>query len=38
MKIKIKYVKDIEKIGKISVGDWIDLRAAEDTWIDQGTY
>lgn len=38
MKIKIKYVKDIEKIGKISVGDWIDLRAAEDTWIHQGTY
>ena len=30
MKIKIKYLADIEPIGKIAQGDWIDLRAAED--------
>ena len=28
--IKIKYHADIEKIKKIEVGDWIDLRAAEE--------
>lgn len=28
--IKIKYLSDIEKIEKIQVGDWIDLRVAED--------
>lgn len=33
MKIKIKYSADIEKIEKIAVGDWIDLRAAEDIFI-----
>lgn len=38
MKIKIKYVKDIEKIGKISVGDWIDLRAAEEVHFLPGEY
>lgn len=32
--IKIKYhCSDIEKIEKITVGDWIDLRAAEDVFI-----
>lgn len=30
MKIKIKYHADIKPIEKISKGDWIDLRAAED--------
>ena len=30
MEIKIKYLADIEKIQPIKVGDWIDLRAAED--------
>ena len=30
MNIKIKYLADIEKIQPIKVGDWIDLRAAED--------
>lgn len=28
--IKIKYLRDIQKIEKIKKGDWIDLRAAED--------
>lgn len=36
--IKIKYLKDIEKINKISVGDWIDLRAAEDVTLKAGEY
>ena len=30
LKIKVKYFSDIEPIAKFSVGDWIDLRAAED--------
>lgn len=34
--IKIKYHADIEKIKKIEVGDWIDLRAAEDVFIPLG--
>lgn len=29
-KIKIKYLKDVEKIQKIPIGNWIDLRSAED--------
>ena len=32
-KIKIKYHGDVEPIEKLSVGDWIDLRAAEDVEI-----
>lgn len=33
-RIKIKYhCDDIEKIEKITIGDWIDLRAAEDVFI-----
>ena len=35
-KIKIKYHTDIEKLGKIKIGDWIDLRAAEDVYILHG--
>ena len=33
MKIKIKYHGGVEPIEKITVGDWIDLRAAEDVFI-----
>lgn len=36
--IKIKYLKNIEKINKISVGDWIDLRAAEDVTLKADEY
>ena len=36
MEIKIKYFTDIEKIGKIEQGDWIDLRAAEDVEMKAG--
>ncbi len=28
--IKVKYLRGVEKIEPIEVGDWIDLRAAED--------
>ena len=38
MKIKIKYLRDIEKIKEIAVGDWIDLRAAEDVAMKAGEY
>ena len=30
LKIKVKYFTDIEPLAKFSIGDWIDLRAAED--------
>lgn len=39
MKIKIKYHdKEMAKIQKIKIGDWIDLRVAEDVEMDQGEY
>ena len=39
MKIKIKYHdKDMDKIQKIMIGDWIDLRVAEDVAMEQGEY
>lgn len=37
-RIKIKYIRDIEKIKGIAVGDWVDLRAAETVHIEAGTY
>lgn len=38
-KIEIKYFDDeIDKIEKISKGDWIDLRAAETIEIAKGTF
>nr|DAL00884.1 MAG TPA: dUTPase [Caudoviricetes sp.] len=37
--IKIKYLTDkIDKIKKIAVGDWIDLRAAEDVVLKAGDF
>ena len=36
--IKIKYLKDIRKIERFNVGDWIDLRAAEDVTMKAGEY
>lgn len=36
--IKIKYLRDIQKIEKINVGDWIDLRAAEEVTMKAGEY
>ena len=34
--IRIKYIRDIEKIEQLSIGDWIDLRAGEDVFIPLG--
>lgn len=36
--IKVKYHEDIEKIEKISNGDWVDLRAARDVIIRKGDF
>lgn len=36
--IKIKYLRDIQKIERFNVGDWIDLRAAEDTYLAEGEF
>lgn len=38
MEIKIKYLANIQKLQKLSVGDWIDLRAAEDVHLTEGQY
>lgn len=39
MEIKIKYFnKEIEKVKKISLGDWIDLRAAETIKLKAGEF
>lgn len=38
MIIKIKYLRDIEKIIGIEGGDWLDLRAAEDVEMKAGEY
>lgn len=37
-KIKIVYHSDIEKIERISKGDWIDLRSAEDVILKKGEF
>lgn len=37
-KIRIKYFTDITRVEKICVGDWIDLRCAEDTVLKAGEY
>ena len=39
VEIKIKYFsEDLEQVQKITVGDWIDLRAAETVEIKKGDY
>lgn len=38
MNIKIKYTEDIDKIEKITVGDWIDLRCAENIELKRGDF
>lgn len=39
LKIKIKYFdKEINKIGKIDKGDWIDLRSAETVSLSKGEF
>lgn len=36
--IKVKYLRDVQKIKRISVGDWIDLRAAETVEMKAGEF
>lgn len=36
--IKVKYLRDVQKIKRISVGDWIDLRAAEAVEMKAGEF
>ena len=37
--IKIKYFdKEIDKIEKVNIGDWIDLRAAETVKLKKGEF
>ena len=36
--IKVKYLRGVQKIERFNVGDWIDLRAAEDVTIKAGEY
>lgn len=36
--IKIKYLRGVQKIERFNVGDWIDLRAAEDIEMEAGSY
>ena len=36
--IKIKYMRGVQKIERFNVGDWIDLRAAEDVTLSAGEY
>jgi dUTP pyrophosphatase len=36
--IKIKYLRPIRKIERFNVGDWIDLRAAEDVVLKKSEY
>lgn len=39
MKIKIKYFnKDLDKIKKVSNGDWVDLRSSETVHIKKGEF
>ena len=37
-KIRIKYVRDVEQITQLSIGDWTDLRAAETVELQAGEY
>lgn len=36
--IKVKYLRDVQKLEKLTIGDWIDLRAAEDIYLISGEY
>lgn len=36
--IRIKYLRGIQKIERFNVGDWIDLRAAEDMELKAGEF
>lgn len=36
--IRIKYLRGIQKVERFNVGDWIDLRAAEDITLKAGEF
>lgn len=36
--IRIKYMRGVQKIERFNVGDWIDLRAAEDVMLCGGQF
>ena len=36
--IKIKYMRGVQKVERFNVGDWIDLRAAEDIVLKAGEF
>ena len=36
--IKVKYMRGVQKIERFNVGDWIDLRAAEDISLNAGDF
>lgn len=36
--IRVKYMRGVKKIERFNVGDWIDLRAAEDISIEEGQF
>ena len=38
MRVKVRYLADIEPLKVIDKGDWIDLRSAEDVHLDDGQY
>lgn len=38
MRIRIKYIADIQKLKRIEKGDWIDLRAAERLELKKGDF
>ena len=36
--IRIKYMRGVQKVERFNVGDWIDLRAAEDIILKAGEF
>ena len=36
--IRIKYLRGVKKIERFNIGDWIDLRAAEDVCLNAGEF
>ena len=38
LELKVKYLKDVERLKVIDNGDWIDLRNAESMFFNKGKY
>ena len=36
--IRVKYMRGVQKVERFNVGDWIDLRAAEDVTLKAGEF